>query len=297
MHEDELDVDVELVRSLIANQFPQWSRLPIHQVAPAGTVNAIFRVGESLAARLPLQAGDPNEVRDWLTEEARAAREFVDVSPVPSPSPIALGEPGHGYPLPWAVQSWLPGRDAIAEDPAGSAAFAQELAALLACLRAADTHGRRFAGEGRGGHLPDHDEWMNLCFANSEGLVDVVRLRALWQDLRVLPDIDPDVMCHGDLTPQNVLVDAGRLVGVLDTGGFGAADPALDLVAVWHLLDHERRELVRQHLQCGDVQWRRGMAWALQQAMGLVWYYPATNPVISRWGQRTLYRLLSESAA
>jgi len=31
--------------------------------------------------------------------------------------------------------------------------------------------------------------------------------------------------------------------------------------------------------------------------MGLVWYYSATNPVISRWGQRTLDRLLNESAA
>ncbi len=138
---------------------------------------------------------------------------------------------------------------------------------------------------------------MRLCFAKSEGLVDVVRLRSLWEDLRVLPEMDRDVMCHGDLTPQNVLVAATRLAGVLDTGGFGAADPALDLVSVWHLLDHERRELVRQQLQCGDVQWRRGMAWALQQAMGLVWYYAETNPVMSRWGLRTLDRLLGASAA
>ncbi|MEK7475766.1 MAG: phosphotransferase [Candidatus Coatesbacteria bacterium] len=300
MHEDELDVDAELVRHLIADQFPQWSNLPIHQVAPAGTVNAIFRVGDALAVRLPLHSGDSGAVREWLAEEARAAFEFGAVSPVPSPRPIAQGEPGHGYPLPWCVQTWLPGRDAIVEDPAGSPAFARDLANLLACLRAADTRGRRFAGGergGRGGHLPDHDEWMRLCFAKSEGLVDVVRLRSLWEDLRVLPEMDRDVMCHGDLTPQNVLVAATRLAGVLDTGGFGAADPALDLVSVWHLLDHERRELVRQQLQCGDVQWRRGMAWALQQAMGLVWYYAETNPVMSRWGLRTLDRLLGASAA
>jgi aminoglycoside phosphotransferase (APT) family kinase protein len=295
MHEDELDA--ELVRHMVADQFPQWSDLPILQVAPAGTVNAIFRVGDSLAARLPLQARDPGAVRDWLSEEARAASEFAAVSPVPSPRPIAVGEPAHGYPLSWAVQTWLPGRDAIAEDPAGSSVFAQELANLLACLRATNTQGRRFSGGGRGGHLSDHDPWMDLCFAKSEGLVDVVRLRSLWEDLRVLPEVDQDVMSHGDLNPQNVLVDAARLVGVLDTGGFGAADPALDLVSVWHLLDHKRRELVRQQLQCGDVQWRRGMAWALQQAMGLVWYYAETNPVMSRWGLRTLDRLIGASAA
>lgn len=297
MHEDELDVDAELVRRMIADQFPLWSDLPILHVAPAGTVNAVFRVGDSLAARLPLQAGDPGAVRDRLSDEARAASEFAAVSPVPSPRPVALGEPGRGYPLPWAVQTWLPGRDAIAEDPAGSPAFAQELANLLACLRATDAQGRRFSGGGRGGHLPDHDEWMDLCFAKSEGLVDVVRLRDLWGDLRVLAEVDEDAMCHGDLTPQNVLVDAARLVGVLDAGGFAAADPALDLVSVWHLLDQERRELVRQQLRCGDVQWSRGMAWALQQAMGLVWYYAETNPVMSRWGRRTLDRLLDASGA
>ena len=43
-------------------------------------------------------------------------------------------------------------------------------------------------------------------------------------------------MSHGDLIPGNVLVAGDRLSGVLDTGGFGPADPALDLVSAWHLL-------------------------------------------------------------
>jgi aminoglycoside phosphotransferase (APT) family kinase protein len=292
MHEDELDVDVELVGDLVADQFPQWSNLPVTAVPTAATVNAVFRVGDSLGARFPLRAADPAAVRVWLADEARAAAEFRAVSPVPSPEPVALGEPGHGYPLPWSVQTWVAGRDATAADPGWSAAFAQDLTGLLRRLRAADTRGRQFSGDGRGGQLPDHDDWMDLCFANSEALVDVVRLRAMWADLRALPSVDEDSMCHGDLTPPNVLVRSGRLVGVLDTGGFGAADPALDLVAAWHLLEDEPRELVRQELGCHDVQWRRGMAWALQQAIGLVWYYADTNPVMSQWGRRTLARVL-----
>ena len=297
MHRSELDVDADVVRLLVEDQFPQWSGLPIVRVAPGGSVNAIFRVGDSLAARFPLQGGDPDEVRGWLIEEARAATQFAAVSPVRSPMPIALGQAGHGYPVSWAVQDWLPGQDAIAEDPAASAVFALELADLLARLREVDTGGQRFSGGGRGGHLRDHDEWMDLCFAKNRGLVDVEILRSLWESLRVLPEVDQDVMCHGDLTPQNLLVDAGRLVGVLDTGGFHAADPALDLVSVWHLLDGERRDLLQEHLGCGEVQWHRGMAWALQQAMGLVWYYAETNPTMSRWGLRTLDRLVDVSPA
>jgi len=193
------------------------------------------------------------------------------------------------------VQTWVPGRDATAEDPAGSSGFAQDLAAFLTRLRSADTRGRRFAGSGRGGDLTDHDAWLEVCFTNSEGVLDVTRLRRMWAELRTLPAPDADVMCHGDLTLPDVLVEHGRLVGVLDGGGFAPADPALDLVAVWHLLEDEPRQVVRDALGCSEVQWRRGMAWAFQQSMGLVWYYAGTNPVMSRWGRRTLTRLVAGS--
>jgi hypothetical protein len=41
-------------------------------------------------------------------------------------------------------------------------------------------------------------------------------------------------------------------------------------------------------LNPGEVQWRRhGMAWAFEQAMGLVWYYEVSNSLVSLWGRRT----------
>ena len=291
MHEDQLALDVGTVRRLVDEQFPRWRAQPIHRVLTSGTVNAIFRLGDDLTARFPLRPQEERQVRDWLRAEAAAMREFAEVSPVPAPRPVAIGEPGGGYPLPWSVQTWLPGADATAEDPSGSTGFAQDLATLIARLRNAGTRGRRFRGQGRGGHLPDHDEWMETCFRESAGLLDVTRLRAMWAGLRALPEVDADVMCHGDLIPPNVLVRGGRLAGVLDTGGFAAADPALDLVSAWHLLDDGPRVVLREALGCGDVQWRRGMAWAFQQAMGLVWYYAQSNPTMSRCGRRTLQRL------
>src|SRR3954452_3991550 len=296
MHEDQLAVTSELVRRLVDDQCPQWRHLPVRELSTEGTVNAIFRIGDHLAARFPLVAHDPGAARAWLEAEAAAARELAGHSPVPTPEPVAIGAPGHGYPLPWLVQTWLPGRVASVEDPGGSVAFADDLAGLIAALRAVDTRGRRFTGSGRGGHLPDHDERMGECFARSEPLVDVPRLRALWEALRRLPPVGPDVMSHGDLTPGNVLVADGSLVGVLDGGGFAPADPALDLVSAWHLLDVVPRRRLRETLDCRDVEWARGMAWALQQAMGLVWYYLESNPTMSRWGKRTLDRLLAEEA-
>jgi aminoglycoside phosphotransferase (APT) family kinase protein len=46
MHADEVDIDVALVRRLLAEQFPQWADLPIKAVRSTGTVNAIYRLGD-----------------------------------------------------------------------------------------------------------------------------------------------------------------------------------------------------------------------------------------------------------
>ena len=297
MHPDQFHVDAQTVRRLVEVQFPQWRGLPVTALSTLGTVNAIFRVGDDLAARFPLVGDDPPQVRASLVAEAEAARELAGVATVPTAVPVAIGEPGAGYPLPWSVQTWVSGHDATVEDPAGSKAFAHDLAELIARMRAEDTRGRRFGGVGRGGHLPDHDAWLETCFRQSEELLDVPLLRRIWTGLRTLPEVDDDAMCHRDLIPPNLLVEEGRLVGVLDGGGFGPADPALDLVSAWHLLDETPRGVLRRELGCGDVQWRRGMAWAFQQAMGLVWYYVDSNPTMSRWGKRTVGRVVDAWAA
>jgi aminoglycoside phosphotransferase (APT) family kinase protein len=101
-------------------------------------------------------------------------------------------------------------------------------------------------------------------------------------------------MTHGDLTPGNVLVSAGRLVGVLDVGGLGPADPALDLVGGWHLLEAGPRRVFREELECGDLEWERGKAWALEQATGAVWYYATTNLAMFKMGLRTIDRILGD---
>ena len=122
-------------------------------------------------------------------------------------------------------------------------------------------------------------------------------LTALWERLRLLPrGPEPDLTTHGDLIPGNVLVaGAGhhaRLAGLLDVGGTGPADPALDLVGAWHLLDDRPRTVFRDALGVDDASWARGAAWAFEQAIGLVWYYRTSNPPFSALGRRTLDRLL-----
>jgi aminoglycoside phosphotransferase (APT) family kinase protein len=297
MHADQLAVSSSTVRELVGTQFPAWRHLTVKAVKPAGTVNAIFRIGDGFAARFPLRAGDAASVRRRLESEAAAVRGLAGRTRFATPEPVAIGEPGAGYPLPWAVQTWLPGLTAAEDDPGESVAFAHDLAEFISGVRAIGTGGRPFSGSGRGGDLRSHDGWMQTCFERSSQLLDVPRLRRMWEAMRELPrGTAGDVMSHGDLIPGNLIVSAGRLAGILDAGDLGPADPALDLVAAWHLLEDEPRQVLRDDLSCGDLEWERGRAWAFEQAMGLAWYYADSNPGLSRMGRRTLDRIQASTS-
>ncbi|MBU8813292.1 aminoglycoside phosphotransferase family protein [Mycolicibacterium goodii] len=296
MHAGQLAITARTVRALIEEQFPRWRDLRVHRISASGTVHAIFRIGDRLAARFRLQIGDVESVWCELRMEADAAREIAGCTRFPTPEPVAIGAPGRGYPMPWLIQTWLDGTVAIDRDPSNSVVFATDLAEFITDVRHIDTRGRRYSGYGRGGVLAVHDEWIQKCLTRGDGLLNVAVFRRIWETMRELPRGDsPDVMNHGDLLPGNLMVHNGRLAGVLDVGGLAAADPALDLVSAWHLLDREPRRVMRECLDVGDAEWERGKAWAFQQAMGAVWYYVNSNPQFSHVGRRTLHRICAES--
>lgn len=294
MHAGQVHIDVHLARRLIGEQFPQWRDDPVSAVPGSGTVNAIFRIGSHLAARFPLQGSDRAISRAVLVAEASALTDFAAASPFASPTPVVIGRPGHGYPLAWSVQTWIDGDIATPGGLAASESFARDLAVLITALRSTDTRGRGFSGRGRGGELRDHDEWMAQCVRENAMFLDAATLRDRWAQFRALPSGRPLVMTHGDLTPVNLVVAEGRLIGVLDGGGFGPTDPALDLVGAWHMFDGPARSMLRAAVGSDDIEWARGAAWAFEQAMGLVWYYRRSNPAMSALGRSTLARILTD---
>jgi len=296
MHADQIELGDDTVRRLVADQFPAWAGLDVRRVPSHGTVNAIFRIGDELTARLPLRAGPAAQERTRLQHEAEASRRFATAAPFPAPTPVALGEPGAGYPSPWSVQTWVPGTIAKpdVEQPEG---FARDLAALIRALRAADTGGRTFEGSRRGGDLRAHERWVQECFDRSGDLLDVPRLRRAWAAFRDLPPGAADVMSHGDLQPLNVVVAEGRLAGVLDTGDFAPADPALDAMAAWYFLGDDTRSVFRTELGADDREWERSKAWAFVQCLGAIWYYVDSNPAMYRMCRAALDRVMANTAA
>ena len=297
MHADQMIVSTELATVLVREQFPQWAELSVRPVEAIGTTNAVYRIGDELAARFPIRRDDSRKAKARVLRETAAAQQLAKCSPFPAPVPMGIGGPGHGYPLAWSVQTWLQGSPATTPELAWSTPLALDIAALIAALRATPTGGAVFSGEGRGGNLHDHEAWMRECLRENVRFIDVAPLERLWSQFRELPRETPDGMCHGDLIPGNLLVEGERLVGILDTGGFGAADPALDLVAAWHFFEDAPRSALRAALCSDDLEWERGRAWAFEQAMGLVWYYARSNPSLSELGCRTLRRVLAARSA
>ena len=90
MHEDQIHIDVDIARRLIADDFPRFRSDSVHPVDSSGTVNAIYRVGETAAARFPLQGTDPLAVDAWLGKEADAAIEFAGCCPFADTAPTGL---------------------------------------------------------------------------------------------------------------------------------------------------------------------------------------------------------------
>ena len=84
MHANQLAVPVETVRKLVDEQFPEWRSLAIRSFPAHGTVNAIFRIGDQLTARFPLElradaalagggsGGSPRAGRSYAVPHARA---------------------------------------------------------------------------------------------------------------------------------------------------------------------------------------------------------------------------------
>ena len=168
MHADEAEIDGDLVRRLIAGQFPEWAGLRIERVDSAGTSNALYRLGDDMAVRLPRIAGATGQA----AKEQRWLPWLAPLLPLAIPEPLAHGTPGEGYPWPWSVYRWIEGEVATRERVSDLNEAAGALGRFVAALQRIDSAGGPLPGaksSSRGAPLATRDAEVRAAIAALEG--------------------------------------------------------------------------------------------------------------------------------
>jgi len=281
----DIEVSESLVRQLIADQHPDLAGLTIERV-DAGWDNSMFRLGSSLAVRMPrrrLVAGLIENEQRWLPTLAASL-------PFPIPSPLRVGLPGRDYPWRWSIVPWITGSPADIDLPNNAQAI--PLARFLRALHVPapnDAPANPFRGVPICQRPNETDRLIRLRQKTS---LITPAVEQAWNNGRHAPPADHRCWLHGDLHPRNVLVQSGVITGIIDWGDITAGDPAVDLASIWMLFaDSDVRQAALEHYSASADLIARSKAWAVLFGLVLLDNGLIDNPPHAAIGAATLTRI------
>ena len=286
----EIQVSVTLARGLLSRQHPDLADLPI-TLAAEGWDNAVFRLGDDLALRLPRRTIGAALIR----HEQRWLPVLKDRLPLAIPAPVRVGVAQGDYPWPWSVTPWFDGETADLAPPD-------------------DDQGAVLGGFFKALHLPAPDDAprnpgrgvplavrLPMFEARTRGLADkgvvlAAGIQAIWEDALAAPNDAAPTWIQGDPHPRNMVVSAGRIVAIIDWGDLAQGDRASDLAAVWMVLPSAgaRRDAMRA---CGAVSaatWRRARGWAVLYGVMLLDAGLTDDPRMAAIARATFARLIED---
>jgi aminoglycoside phosphotransferase (APT) family kinase protein len=226
---DEVRFEQDLVRALLRDQHPDLADLELRDVN-GGWDNQQWRLGAELAVRLPRTERAPallHTEQTWLPVLAERL-------PLPTPTPVRIGQPSRLFEHTWTIARWVEGEPAD-HAPITRIEAAEVLAEFLKALHhpapadapANPTRGVPLAV------MQGPDGWFEVIADPAVAAA----ARDVWEQATAAPAWQgAPLWLHGDLHPANVVVRDGALAGVIDFGELCAGDPATDLSAAWILL-------------------------------------------------------------
>lgn len=228
-------INLETVTSLVTEQTPDLAHLGIGERFD-GWDCAMFRLGDGLAVRLPRTEA---AVR-FLQAETHWVPQLSSGWDFPAPRFVAHGVPGHGYPWPWAVVTWVPGDMADAVPLTADAGAA--LGRALAQVHTAAPDDAPFNVE-QSIPMADRDEKVRervATLARAPGpdgnAIDIAAAHRIWAAALAASAHTEWVWSHADLHGANVLSHDGAFGGIVDWGSMAMCDPAVDLGFAYTLM-------------------------------------------------------------
>jgi aminoglycoside phosphotransferase (APT) family kinase protein len=283
----EVQIDAMLVAGLLADQHPDLAQLPL-KIVDAGWDNALFRLGDQLAVRLPRRAA----AAPLVVHEQRWLPHLAERLPLTVPAPSRTGAPGRGYPWHWSVVPWLPGSaaDLHPPHPAQAAPFAAFLRSLHLAAPA-DAPANPVRGVALRERAAGVEERMRRLEATTSHITP--QLRQLWEAAVRAPLDAPATWLHGDLHPRNMLVEEGVITGIIDWGDITSGDCATDLAAIWMLFSdpQARASALDAYGALSEATLLRARGWAILFGLVLLETGLADNPRNALIGAQTLSRV------
>lgn len=288
MHKGQVEINLEIIRKLIQEQFPQFKNLSIYEFNSTGTVNSIFRLGNDYYIRLPML----EQYADDILRESYILNYISKYISINIPKIIGLGNPNELYPYHWAIHNWIEGdsyekitnyNEIILE----LTNFIKELHSIN-LLTDAPKAGRK--------PLADLHKITIEALENSKDEINHKKAISIWENLVNTPTWDNNpVWIHADLLKPNILIKNNHISGIIDFGGAGIGDPSFDIIPAWAVFDFRNRKIFRDKLAIDDTIWHRACAYALHQAALIIPYYRESNKAFVKLAKETINEIIIDN--
>lgn len=233
----EFTVDADLVRRLIAEQFPELE-LGSLRLLGEGWDTTVWLVDDEWAFRFPRR----QYVIAGIENEMAVLPRLALLLPLPIPNPTLLGRPSDAYRWPFYGARFLPGRE-LADaglDERKRARLGEPLAKFLRALHSLELDNELPVDPVRRADMEYRVPQTKKRLAELESL-------GLWSPPQIVHDLlaaaerlptpAPTAVVHGDLHLRHLLVDEGGAPSaVIDWIDPSRNDPCVDLVLFWCVL-------------------------------------------------------------
>jgi aminoglycoside phosphotransferase (APT) family kinase protein len=283
----DLEIDTTFVYSLLEEQHPDLMHLKIHLV-DAGWDNAMFRLGDQLAVRLPRRKAAATLIENEQTWLPLLANRL----PIPVPIPYRIGKPASSYPWRWSVLPWLAGIAADGEEL--DANQAKRLASFLRSLHVpapSNAPLNPFRGIPLNQRAASVEERMQRLETKTNLITQ--KIRNTWNKALHAPVDVERKWLHGDLHPRNILIENGAIAGIIDWGDITSGDIATDLASIWMLFSKQntRQQAIAEYANVSEATLQRAKGWAILFGVVLLDSGLVDNPRYAVIGERTLRRV------
>ena len=264
---ESFNITPDLSHKLVSQQFPEYAELELNPVKIQGHDNRTFKLGKNMLIRMP--TAEPYALK--VPKEQALLPRLKSHITISIPEPIKMGHSSSEYPFNFSIYKWLEGESAntLKFEAKQLEAIAFDLAIFLKELQAINTVEGPAPGQHnwwRGDHVSVYETGAHEQIAALSGIIDTHQAKQLWEAACNTRWDKSPIWIHGDFASSNILIEGGKLAGVIDFGGMAVGDPACDLVIAWTFLKGKSREIFKESIALDDDTWLRAAAWALWKA-------------------------------